>query len=116
MGTNVSTNYINAPLDPKKTLCIKLPFPIFNHRSSRSWAPMSPPTTSMPPSTPRRPCASNSPSRYSIIGPRDHGHQCLHQLHQCPPRPQEDPVHQTPLPGHDYQELEEILHFRGLSP
>ena len=26
MGTNVSTNYINAPLDPKKTLCIKLPF------------------------------------------------------------------------------------------
>ena len=26
MGTNVSTNYINAPLDPKKTLAIKLPF------------------------------------------------------------------------------------------
>merc|ERR1719327_2210501 len=26
MGTNVSTNYINAPLDPKKTLSIKLPF------------------------------------------------------------------------------------------
>merc|ERR1740139_318756 len=26
MSTNISTNYINAPLDPKKTLCIKLPF------------------------------------------------------------------------------------------
>merc|ERR1712113_795997 len=26
MGTNVSTNFINAPLDPKKTLAIKLPF------------------------------------------------------------------------------------------
>ena len=26
MGTNVSTNYITCPLDPKKTLAIKLPF------------------------------------------------------------------------------------------
>merc|ERR1719155_110228 len=26
MSTNVSTNYINAPLDPQKTLGIKLPF------------------------------------------------------------------------------------------
>merc|ERR1712166_439197 len=26
MGTNVSTNYITAPADPKKTLAIKLPF------------------------------------------------------------------------------------------
>merc|ERR1719469_1754964 len=26
MGTNVSTTFINAPLDPKKTLAIKLPF------------------------------------------------------------------------------------------
>ena len=25
-GLSVSTNYINAPLDPKKTLAIKLPF------------------------------------------------------------------------------------------
>lgn len=26
MGTNVSTNFITCPLDPKKTLAIKLPF------------------------------------------------------------------------------------------
>ena len=26
MGTNVSTNYITCPVDPKKTLAIKLPF------------------------------------------------------------------------------------------
>ena len=26
MGTNVSTNYISCPIDPKKTLTIKLPF------------------------------------------------------------------------------------------
>lgn len=26
MGTNVSTNYITAPADPKETLGIKLPF------------------------------------------------------------------------------------------
>jgi hypothetical protein len=26
MGTNVSTNFITCPADPKKTLCIKLPF------------------------------------------------------------------------------------------
>merc|ERR1719215_769425 len=26
MGTNVSTNYITCPADPKKTLGIKLPF------------------------------------------------------------------------------------------
>jgi hypothetical protein len=26
MGTNVSTNFINAPADPKETLGIKLPF------------------------------------------------------------------------------------------
>jgi hypothetical protein len=26
MGTNVSTNYISCPIDPKQTLTIKLPF------------------------------------------------------------------------------------------
>lgn len=26
MGTNVSTNYITCPIDPKATLAIKLPF------------------------------------------------------------------------------------------
>merc|ERR1719264_2037707 len=26
MGTNVSTNYITCPVEPKKTLAIKLPF------------------------------------------------------------------------------------------
>jgi len=64
---------------------------------------------------PQRPHQKSNRPRYSVVGPRDHGHQRLHQLHQRAPRPQEDPVHQTPLPGHDYQELEEILHFRGPS-
>ena len=33
MGTNVSTNFITCPADPKKTLGIKLPFPRYDHMS-----------------------------------------------------------------------------------
>lgn len=40
MGTNVSTNFITCPLDPKKTLAIKLPFlvMIIKNVSSRAYA------------------------------------------------------------------------------
>jgi hypothetical protein len=42
MGTNVSTNYINAPLDPKKTLCIKLPFLVMIIKNVSDRRPLSP--------------------------------------------------------------------------
>ena len=40
MGTNVSTNFITCPVDPKKTLAIKLPFLVMiikNVSASLSW-------------------------------------------------------------------------------
>lgn len=43
MGTNVSTNYITCPVDPKKTLAIKLPFlvMIIKNVSARARSPLS---------------------------------------------------------------------------
>merc|ERR1719163_2609026 len=35
MGTNVSTNYISCPIDPKQTLTIKLPFLVMINKNVR---------------------------------------------------------------------------------
>ena len=37
MGTNVSTNYITCPVDPKKTLAIKLPFLVMIIKNVRTY-------------------------------------------------------------------------------
>lgn len=39
MGTNVSTNYITCPVDPKKTLAIKLPFLVMIIKNVRNTIP-----------------------------------------------------------------------------